>query len=88
MSAGLNNELHKQMKIVERFSAILGQVQQFLSTEVSLLSYVSHIKLTGHRVGSISHSPWRNSLTFYNGDIVRWGQTGDECPGNMLMCQC
>ena len=42
MSAGLNNELHKQMKIVERFSAILGQVQQFLSTEVGVVSVTVH----------------------------------------------
>ena len=42
MSAGLNNELHKQMKIVERFSAILGQVQQFLSTEVGIVSVAVH----------------------------------------------
>ena len=53
MSAGLNNELHKQMKIVERFSAILGQVQQFLSTEVGVVSVTVHHP--ARRVGQVVH---------------------------------
>ena len=53
MSAGLNNELHKQMKIVERFSAILGQVQQFLSTEVGIVSVAAHHPAT--RGGRVVH---------------------------------
>ena len=53
MSAGLNNELHKQMKIVERFSAILGQVQQFLSTEVGVVSVAVHRR--ARRGGQVVH---------------------------------